>query len=73
MEQTFTEEKEASVSFDFGRFFTKILQNYYWFILTLAVALTLAWMYLRYTQPLYKVSTYILIEQPENPGNVIGG
>lgn len=73
MEQTFNEEKETSASFDFGRFLSKILQNYYWFIITLAIALTLAWLYLRYTQPLYKVSTYILIHQPENPGSSIGG
>lgn len=72
MEQTFTEEKETKSSFDFSRFISKLVGNWYWFALTLAIGLTLAYLYLRYTQPLYKVSTFILIHQPENQSEKLG-
>jgi capsular exopolysaccharide synthesis family protein len=69
MEQTFTEEKEAGSSFDVGRLFSTLIKNFYWFLITLAIFITLAYLYLRYTQPLYKVSTYILIHLPDSgPG-----
>ena len=66
MEQTVTEEKEAPSSFDMGRFITILAKNFYWFLITLALFITLAYLYLRYTQPLYKVSTYILIHVPDS-------
>ena len=66
MEQTLTEEKEAPSSFDMGRFITILAKNFYWFLITLALFITLAYLYLRYTQPLYKVSTYILIHVPDS-------
>lgn len=72
MEQTFNEEKEGGSSFDMGRFFSTLLKNYYWFLITLAIFITIAYLYLRYTQPLYKVATYILIQQPENGSNSLG-
>ncbi|MBC7830328.1 MAG: polysaccharide biosynthesis tyrosine autokinase [Chitinophagaceae bacterium] len=75
MEQTIIEEKQAgSGGFDIKRYFSKLINNYYWFILTLAISGTSAYMYLRYTQPLYEVSTFILVKSPNDAVNTtLGG
>jgi capsular exopolysaccharide synthesis family protein len=76
MEQTPipVEEKQTSSSFDISRFFSKLLSNYYWFILTVAIAGTSAYLYLRYTQPLYEVSTFILVSRPNDAmASTLGG
>lgn len=68
------EEKKPAPSFDISRFFSKLLSNYYWFILTIAVAGTSAYLYLRYTQPLYEVSTFILVSRPNDAmASTLGG
>lgn len=73
-QQTFTEEKESPSSFDIKRFFSKLISNYYWFLLTLTIFGTSAYLYLRYTQPLYEVSTFILVNAPNDAMNsTLGG
>jgi capsular exopolysaccharide synthesis family protein len=75
MEQISLEENKTSgPSFDINRFFSKLLSNYYWFILTVAVFGTAAFFYLRYTQPLYELSTYVLVKGPNDAVNTtLGG
>ena len=73
MERTYIEEKEESSSFDIKRFFAKLLKNYYWFILAVAIFAGGAYAYLRYTLPLYQVVTYIQIQQPNDAANMLGG
>ena len=67
MDQSFLEEKEEQPGFDFKRYFFKLTKNYYWLILSLLVFLAAAFLYMRYTTPLYKVSTMMLINgvQPQ--------
>src|SRR5688572_18938807 len=68
------EEKKPAPSFDISRFFSKLLSNYYWFILTIAIAGTSAYLYLRYTQPLYEVSTFLLVSRPNDAmASTLGG
>jgi capsular exopolysaccharide synthesis family protein len=74
MEQHLNEEKQTSSPFDIQRFFSKLIGNYYWFICTIAIFGTLAFFYLRYTQPLYEVSTFILVKGPNDAMNsTLGG
>ena len=76
MEQTPipVEENRTGSSFDISRFFSKLLSNYYWFILTIAIAGTSAYLYLRYTQPLYEVSTFLLVSRPNDAmASTLGG
>src|SRR5688500_16064116 len=74
MEQISIEENKTGPSFDINRFFSKLLSNYYWFILTVAVFGTAAFFYLRYTQPLYELSTYVLVKGPNDAVNTtLGG
>ena len=73
-QQTFIEEKQTSPAFDINRYFSKLANNYYWFLLTLAVFGTTAYLYLRYTPPLYEVSTFILVKSPNDAINTtLGG
>jgi len=65
-QQTFTEEKETSSGFDINRYFSKLISNFYWFLITLAIFGTAAYLYLRYTPPLYEVSTFILVKGPND-------
>src|SRR5215207_2494160 len=73
MEQQLTEEKEITSSFDIKRYFSEIISKYYWFLLTFAIGITGAYLYMRYTPPLYSVSTYILINLPNDASNALGG
>jgi capsular exopolysaccharide synthesis family protein len=74
MEQHPIEERQTESSFDIKRYFSKLVSNYYWFILTVAVFGTVAFFYLRYTQPLYEVSTFILVKGPNDAMNsTLGG
>jgi len=73
MEQSFIEEKEGGGGFDIKTYFTKLGKNFYWFIIALLVFGVGAVLYLRYTQPLYKLSTYVLIKKPTEAKSLIGG
>lgn len=73
MERSYLEEKEEGSSFDIKRFLTKLLKNYPWFILLIGLFAGGAFFYLRYTQPLYQVATYIQIQQPNDAAQMLGG
>ncbi|HTE24866.1 polysaccharide biosynthesis tyrosine autokinase [Flavitalea sp.] len=73
MEQSFIDEKESGGGFDIKTYFSKLGKNFYWFIIALLVFGVGAVLYLRYTQPLYKLSTYVLIKKPTEAKNLIGG
>ena len=73
MDQHLNEERQTPSPFDIQRFFSKIVSNYYWFIITIALFGTLAFFYLRYTQPLYEVSTFILVKGPNDMNSTLGG
>ncbi|MCB0643795.1 MAG: hypothetical protein KDC44_19240, partial [Phaeodactylibacter sp.] len=51
--------------FDFKELLFLFLRNWYWFVLGLAIALTAAWVHLRYTITLYRAQGAILIEDGE--------
>lgn len=57
--------------FDIRVFFMKYLRYWYWFVVSLAITGTLAFLYLRYTIPIYQVSSILLIKD-EKKGGMIG-
>ncbi|OQP67504.1 GumC family protein [Niastella populi] len=74
MEQKYYDEPEESKGFDAKRLFSKLAKGYYWLILSAVVCLTAAFLYIRYTVPLYQVSTYIQVQSPgEVTTNILGG
>ncbi len=71
MEQTFLEE-EKSKGFDIKGYLLKLVRNYYWFIIAIAVFGAAAYFYLHYSIPQYIVSTNVLVKQPNEAANKIG-
>ncbi len=59
--------KQFNSSFDFKRLMGAILSNWYWFVLSISVALTLGYLYLRYTTPKYEINSSLLIDEGNNP------
>ncbi|MFC0181187.1 Wzz/FepE/Etk N-terminal domain-containing protein [Pseudarcicella hirudinis] len=56
--------------FDIKGFLIKYLRHWYWFVISVVVCLSVAFLYLRYTTPIYNVSSVLLIKD-EKKG--IGG
>ena len=54
---------------DFQVILSKYLSKKYWFLASLLLCLLCAWLYLRYTNPIYKVSASVLIKDDEKKGN----
>ncbi|HEX6430477.1 MAG TPA: polysaccharide biosynthesis tyrosine autokinase [Niastella sp.] len=74
MEQKYHDEPEESKGFDAKRLFSKLAKSYYWLILSAGVCLAAAFLYIRYTTPLFAVSTYIQVQSPsEVTTNILGG
>ncbi|MCX7954390.1 MAG: polysaccharide biosynthesis tyrosine autokinase [Bacteroidales bacterium] len=63
--------KEHTESIDIKKFIFKILYNWYWFALSVFVALTIAYFINRYSIPIYKQSCYVLVQDKET--SLIGG
>jgi len=47
------------------------IRNWYWFLITLGIALSIAFFKIRYTIPQYQASAQLIIEQDENPQDMI--
>lgn len=64
--------KQINTSIDFKRLLGEIVTHWYWFVFSLLIFLTGAFLYLRYTTPLYSIESMIMIEQQtSSPANVI--
>ncbi|HXS36855.1 MAG TPA: polysaccharide biosynthesis tyrosine autokinase [Flavipsychrobacter sp.] len=59
--------KQFNSSFDFKRLMGAILSNWYWFVLSISITLTLGYLYLRYTTPKYEINSSLLIDEGNNP------
>ncbi len=67
------EAGQEPVSFNLKEVLMKYLHYWWLFLLVAALALTAAWIYLRYTPPLYSVSSTLLIRADNNKGGGAGG
>lgn len=67
------EEKELSTGFDISRLFRRILSNYFWFLFTIPVLVGGAYLYLKYSVPLFQVVSYLQIQPPNEGQSLIGG
>jgi tyrosine-protein kinase Etk/Wzc len=71
MEDVFEDEYQRSPkgSFNLKYFLTKLLANYVVILLTMLIALLGAYIYLRYSTPKYRISSYILVGGGELESN----
>ena len=52
-----------AIQLDFESLITRLMRNWYWFVLAILVAIGLAWLHLRYTTPVYQAQASMLIEE----------
>jgi capsular exopolysaccharide synthesis family protein len=57
---------------DLRRLIDKLGMNWYWFALCVTLGLVMAWLYLRYATPDYKINAKILVQDEQKGGNVPG-
>jgi tyrosine-protein kinase Etk/Wzc len=70
-----SQQPAAEEGFDYKVFFFKLYRYWYFFILTIIVALIIAFLFNKYTKPVYEVSTTILIKSDRtniDPQQLIG-
>jgi tyrosine-protein kinase Etk/Wzc len=53
---------------DLRKFFFKMLSHWYYFVATIAVALVLAYLYNKFTLPVYRTTSTLLIEEDKKSG-----
>ena len=63
MNKNQTSNEEAEEVVDLRKFFFKMISYWYFFVATIAIGLILAWFYNRYTLPVYRVTSMLLIEE----------
>ncbi|MGV8093847.1 MAG: polysaccharide biosynthesis tyrosine autokinase [Mangrovibacterium sp.] len=49
--------------FDHKKLIAKVFSNWYWFVLSFILALCSAWIYIRYTHPVYAIKSSILLKE----------
>lgn len=57
---------------DMTQFLYKLLASWYWILAGAVAGLVLAWLYLRYTTPVYKIRAKILVNDEKKGGGLIG-
>ena len=57
-------------SIDIRKYLFKILRNWYWFLLSILICITTAYLINRYSKPVYSVSTKIILGTKDNSSNV---
>ena len=69
-------QPQAEEGFDYKIFFFKVYRHWYFFVLTIIVALIIAFLFNKYTKPVYEVSTTVIIKSDRgktiDPQQLIG-
>ncbi len=65
-------DEEKKVGFDVKRYLSKLIKNFYWFLISIPLFVAAAYFYVRHTIPVYEVTTNVLIKQPTENANKLG-
>lgn len=60
--------KQVNSGIDFKRLLGAIVSKWYWFVISISVMLTVGWVYLRYTVPVYQIRSSIMIDDQQRTG-----
>ncbi len=66
MEENFNFQQNQQENIDIQKYLFKLLANWYWFALTLFISISIAYFVNRYSDPVYKLSALVLIQDKEN-------
>ena len=61
--------EEARSSFNFDKIYTAVVLNWQWFVLSILICLGLAFVYLRYTKPVYQANVRFLVKDDDSKGS----
>ena len=64
LKDIFGEKKEVS-RFNFQKVFAHLVLNWQWYLLSLIICISAAYIYLRYVQPIYQVSARMLVKDED--------
>ncbi len=70
IEQTRPFSPDLATSFNVRSFFKRVLRNWYWYVLAMLVLVGLAYVYVRYTVPVYSATSKMLIKSEESGSDV---
>lgn len=57
---------------DFKKFLLKVLFNWYWFAISLGISMSIAYLYNRYNEPIYRVEASIIVRDDEKSKGLTG-
>src|SRR5690554_3461831 len=60
-------------SIDLKRILFKFLQNWYWFVLTVVIAVSLGFLYNRFATPVYEINSSLLVEEEKGTSSLGSG
>jgi len=59
-------QQQNNENIDIQKFLLKVLANWYWFALTVFIAISIAYFVNRYSDPVYKQSAFVMVQDKEN-------
>lgn len=68
-QQYFPEEKPVN----WRKYLFLFLSNWYWFLIAIGLAMSIAFFNIRYTIPVYQATTTLILEEDENAQDVLSG
>ena len=68
MENNYISDENQNEDFNLRDTLERYLMNWQWFVLAVCLCITIAFIYLRYTMPLYQASTTILVKDEKKGG-----
>lgn len=71
-EDEFGFEEAKNDNKELHRFIGRILSNWYWFVVCAIIGLTISFLYLRYSIPIYKINAKLLVEDSKKGGGMLG-
>ncbi|RKD86358.1 protein involved in gliding motility EpsB [Mangrovibacterium diazotrophicum] len=64
---------EDDKSFNFKEFLTKLMHYWYWFVILVIIGVGAAFVYNKFTPPVYQVTSKLLVKDNNNNGASLGG
>ena len=68
----FNSEFEEEPTVDYRQFLTKYLAHWLWFLISILLCLTIAYLYVKSTTPMYKISARVLVNDEKKGGGLSG-
>ncbi len=67
------DKKSSAVNFDIKNYLSLVLSKWYWFVISLAVTFSCAWIKIAMTTPMYTSSMAVLIKDEDSKGSLNDG